>query len=494
MEKVKRRIFFWVLVALFFITTVYVILYAGGYRFDLSKGIFVHSGTITIKPNPTNVDVSIDGDIITSKKINRINNSYSLTGFVPREYNMIVSADGYKSWSKKIDVHSGVSTEFWNLVLVRNEYEKEDYGAPGISKFFISPQSERLVFVQNVQGGFSTKILNIEDDDIENNFTFAKWNFIDDLRGENIEWSPQEDYISVPVQRLSGSTTEDAAEYGYFILNPDTNETFNLNDFLNKKNISHVRWDPKDKEYLFFLSENSLYRANVENKNDITLIAENVANFDLSKTNVYYLQLPNSLVYKTSLDGQSQKEQITKNFPDKKSSINNNFFVVYDDLRIAFINKNKELVVYNGETSNGEYFKKLSDNVEGIQFSDDGKKLLYWTKNEISVLYLIDWGVQPFRVRNDVENITRYSQEIKNVQWFNKDYEHVIFSVDAQVKIIELDPRGQRNCLDLIKIDAENPFLIYNNTIEKLLFIDKNENSSNLFSIVFPEKTSILGF
>jgi len=490
MEKVRRRIFFWVLVALFFATAGYVILYAGGYRFDLKRGIFVHSGTITIKSNPTNVNVSVNGNIITSKKLNRINSSYSLTGFIPKEYDMTVSADGYKSWSKKVDVHSGLSTEFWNLVLVRNEYEKEAYDAPGISKFFISPKSKRLIFVQNVSGGFSTKILNIDNNKIENNFTFAKWNFIDESKKENIEWSPQEDYLSVPVQRI----TESATEYAYFILNPSTNETFNLNDFLNMQNISHVRWDPKDKRYMFFLNGSSLYRANIEEKGDVTLIAENVANFDLSKTNVYYLQLPNSLVYKTSLDGQSQKEQITKNFPDKSSLADNNFFVVYDDSRIAFINKNKELVVYNGGTSGEEYFKKLSDNAEGIQFSDDGKKMLYWTKNEISVLYLTAWGVQPFRAINDVENVTRYSEEIKNVQWFNKDYEHVIFSIGAQVKIIELDPRDQRNCLDLIKIDANNPFLIYNNTIEKLLFIGKSDNVSNLFSIIFPEKTNILGF
>ncbi len=494
MEKVNRRIFFWVLVVLFFVTTTFVISYAGGYRFDLKRGVFVHSGTITLKSNPTNVNVSIDGDTITSKKLNRINSSYSLGGFIPREYSVAVSAEGYKSWSKKIDVHSGLSTEFWNLVLVRNEYERTAYDASEIKKFFISPKSQRLIFVQNISGGFSTKILNLDDNKIENTFTFAKWNFIDDTKRENIEWSPQEDYLSVPAQRLVKNAEGETAEYAYFILNPSTNETFNLNDFVNMKNISHVRFDPKDKKYVFFLNGNSLYRSNIESQKDVVLIAENVANFDLSKTNVYFLQLPNSLVYKTSLDGQSQKEQITKNFPDGSFLADNNFFVVYDDSRIAFINKKKELVLYNGGLNEDEYFKKLSDNVEGIQFSDDGKKMLYFAKNEISVFFLTDWGVQPFRARNDSENITRYSEEIKNVQWFNKDYEHVIFSIGKQIKIIELDPRDQRNCSDLSAVNVSDPFLIYNNTMEKLLFIDEAEGVSNLFSIIFPEKTTILGF
>ena len=493
MEKVNRRIFFWVLVVLFLMTTTFVISYAGGYRFDLKRGVFVHSGTITLKSNPTNVNVSIDGDTITSKKLNRINSSYSLSGFIPRVYNMTVSAEGYQSWSKKVDVHSGLSTEFWNLVLVRNDYERTTYDASEIKKFFISPRSKRLIFVQDIPNGFSTKILNVDNNKIENKFTFARWSFIDDAKKENIEWSPQEDYLSVPVQKLA-KNTGDAIEYAYFILNPATNETFNLNDFVNMKNISHVRFDPKDKKYMFFLSGGSLYRANIEKQNDVILIAENVANFDLSRTNVYFLQLPNSLVYKTSLDGQSQKEQITKNFPDGSFLADNNFFVVYDDSRIAFINKKKELVLYNGGSNDDEYFKKLSDNVEGIQFSDDGKKMLYFTKNEISVFFLTDWGVQPFRVRNNTENITRYSEEIKNTQWFNKDYEHVIFSIGKQIKVIELDPRDQRNCSNLTTVDVDNSFLIYNNTMEKLFFIDKVGNASNLFSIIFPERTTILGF
>lgn len=491
MEKLKRRIIFWFLTGLFIMTALYVVLYASGYRFDFKNGIFVHSGSITIKSNPTNTDVDINGELFTSKKLNRINSSYSLGGFLPKEYELMIGLDGFRTWSKKVEVHSGVSSEFWNIILVRNEYERTAYDASGIKKFFISPKSKRLVFVQDVAGGISAKILNIKDNAIENNFTLARWNFVDDYRKENIEWSPQEDYLSLPVQSIS-KNTDDAIEYAYFILNPDTNESFNLNEFLGVKNISRVRWDPKDKQYLFFLSEGSLYRANIEEKNDTILIAGNVANFDLSKTNVYYLQLPNNLVFKSSLDGQSQKEQITEIFPDI-STADNATFVVYDDSRIAFIDKNKNMVLFNNGLFEDRYFNKLAEKIEGIQFSDDGKKMLYWTKNEISVFYLTNWDVQPFRSRNNVENITRHSEQMENVQWFNKDYEHIIFSIGSQIKIIELDPRGQRNCFDLIKTNVESPFLIYNNTLEKLLFVDTKDSITNLFSIIFPEETTILG-
>jgi hypothetical protein len=486
-EKLQRKIIFWTLVCLFFISATYIVFYARGYRFNFQRWVFVYSGSITIKSNPQKVDVDIDGKIFTSKKLNRINSSYGISGLIPDDYLLTVKAEGFKDWSKKVDVHSGLSTEFWNVLLVKNEYEKTAYDCAKIKKFFISPKSGRLIFVADVAGGFSAKILDIENNTIENNFTFARWNFVDDAKKENIEWSPKEDYLSVPVQKNSGGKIE----YAYFILNPSGNEQFNLNDFLAKPEISHVRWDPADKRYLFFLSAGTLYRANIEQKEDITLIAENVSSFDLSKTGVYFLEMPNQLVFKKELDGQSEKTQITQNFPGTNNS-ESEMFVVYDDARIAFLNKEGDLVIFNDGAS-GKFFNKLAENVVGFQFSDDGKKLLYWTKNEISVHFLRDWGVQPFRSENETANITRYAGEIRNIQWFNADYEHIIFSIDSKIKIIELDPRDQRNCADLQETTKSNPFLIYNNTLEKLIFIDENELSDNLFSIDFPEKTTILG-
>ena len=253
-----------------------------------------------------------------------------------------------------------------------------------------------------------------------------------------------------------------------------------------------MRWDPRDRDYLFFLLSNSLYRANIKEKDNLSLIAEDVSSYELSKTDVYFSRLTNQLVYKSSLDGKSDKYQITDNFPEVNSLLIDKL-IIYDESRIAFLNSDKRLFIYN-KGEHGNYFRKLSDNIEGMQFSNDGKKIIYWTKNEISVYFLRDWNVQPTRSENEIQGITRYSEELKNVQWF-KDYEHIIFSSGAQIKIIELDSRDHRNTMDLPRLDIDNSFIVYNNSLEKLFFIDKGPASDNvLYSIIFPEKTSILGF
>lgn len=484
MQGPGRTILFWTLVALFGITAPIVVMRARGYRFDFNRGVFVHSGTISTKINPPNVEIQIDGEIETSKRLNRINNSFNISGLIPKTYDIQISAHGFQPWSKKTSVHSGLASEFWNVLLVKNEYERDHYNTGGIEKFFISPKSERLIYISSKESKTSAKILNIQGKTIEAEFDFPEWQFIPDEIKENIEWSPEEDTLSIPLKKMADG------KYAYFIASPGTKTFFNFNEFIEKEEIQNVRWDPKDKNYLFFLSDNSLYRANITDKNNIVAISENVSGYDLSHDAVYFLKMPNQLVYKSGLNGAGEKIQLTSSFPDS-SSTQIEKIIVYDDLRMVFLDKNKHLFIYNrGEFET--YFRKLANEIEGMHFSDDGKKLLHWTKNEISVLFLRQWTVQPFRNENEIQNITRYSDNLANVQWF-KDYEHIMFSIGSQLKIIELDSRDHRNCMDIAKATIDNPFVIYNSYLEKLFFIDKNESGSELYSIIFPEKIPFFG-
>ena len=499
MEKKKRTIFFWSLVIIFFIITPAIILYAKGYRFDLQRGVVVHSGTISIKANPQDINISLDGKISESKSLNRVNGSYNVPGLMPGSYDLSISADGYQSWNKKIEVHSGLASEIWNVILARNDYTKTDYNTEAIEKFFVSPKSKYIIYTQNSGDNLTTNILDIKNKTIANSFTFPGWKFIPDEKRENIEWSPNEDYVSVPVRKTVTTENTDSitkkvsaaetTQYAYSILDPAQKTSFNLNDLLQNNDINYVRWDPQDKNYLFYLSENSLYRTNINNITDTITIAQDVSSFDLSKNNIFYSVRPHELVYRKNLDGSGDPIQITSDFPE---DITQNFrLIVYDNARIALLTQNKSLYVFNsGEFDS--YYRKLGSDIEGLQFSDDGKKLLYWTNNSMSVYYLRNWNVQPTRTENSIEDITRYSEGIKNIQW-TKDYEHVIFSVGAQMKVIELDPRDHRNCMDLPKTTSDTPIIVDNHAQERLYFIDTKNSSTSLYSIVFPEPTPIFG-
>lgn len=487
MEKIKRSIFFWTLSVLFLATGPLVILYSQGYRFDFHRGVFVHSGTITFKANPQNFSAVVNGKLNDSKQLNRINSSYNISGLLPGDYEIRLERDGFQSWSKKTDVHSGLASEFWNILLVRNNYDKTEYNTPGAEKFFISPKSDYFAYEKTNETSLDVVLYNSGNDQAEKNYSFPNWRFIDNSRKENVEWAPDQSYLSIPLEKDSD---KDSKEYAYSIIDVDNNSSFSLNEMLNLKNISNVRWDPKEKGYLFFLNENSLYRINVKDNASLVKISDNVSSFDLSKTALYFVKNPNNLVFKTAFDGKSEQTQITSSFPGENNS---EIFriITYDDDRIALISQEKNLYIYN-KAERGTYFRKIGEGIEGVHFSDDGKKLLFWNKNEISAYFVSDWKVQPLRFEDELTNVTRYSDEIKNVQWF-KDYEHIIFNTGKYVKIIELDPRDHRNCMDMVDTTNENPFIIYSNYLEKMYFIDTKENSTAIYSVDFPEPTPILG-
>jgi len=491
MKKRGRVIFFWSLAALFLIVAPYVVFRAKGYRFDFDRGVFVYSGIISVKSNPQKIDLYVDGELEDSD-INRINGSLNITNLMPREYNLTVKADGFQEWSKRVRVRSGLATEFWNVILIKNNYEKKEHSSGDVSSFFISPKNDFVACTQNLEGGAGVKILDIEKNTISEEFEIPEMLFDFNSREENIEWSPEGNYLSLPVKKATETNDEDyEQEFIYLILQLGEKEIISLNELLGKEKIKNVRWDPREKNYLFFLSKNSLFRANISKAEDLTLIAEDVSSFDLSQNAIYYSQIPKELVFKANLDGQGNREQLTTDFPQELSQPNEKL-IVYDKSRIAFLNQDKNLFLYNNEDGKEKVFKKIGERIKGMQFSDDGKKLLYWSENEIFTYFLRDWNVQPTRLANENSSVTRFSEKIRNVQWF-KDYEHVIFNVGNGIKIIELDPRDKRNLMDLVAVSNPEVKAVYNNSLELIFFTDNKADGSSLYSIAFPEKTTFLG-
>lgn len=479
-----RIIFFWSLVALFVVTAPIIIFYAQGYRFSFQQGIFIYTGSITIKSNPQKIDIFINGKPASKKKTNLINNSYHIDGIKPGEYLLEISAPGYNNWTKKIAIHSGVSTEFWNVLLVKNEYSRTKYPVAGIRDFFISPDQKFIVYTQKESNEFLVKIMDIGSGITKNIFSSLEYQPVEEkipAYRENIEWSPQTKKLIIP-------TEKDGRKF-YFIVDIESLETANLKDIVKAEEIKNVRWDVDRKNNFFYMSGTKLYRANITGS-EIVLLAENVASYDISPSGIFYFHIPDGIVYKADSGDGATIAQITNSSPEKSEDFDYRI-IAYDEERLVLFGKNGGFFVYN----NGEldtYFKKLSSEINGVQFSDDGKKLIYWDDYEIASYFLRDWDVQPQRQENESKSITRFSQKITAVQWSN-DYEHVIFAVGNEIKIIELDHRDHKNLANLTTLVAENSRVSADFSQNKIYFTDTERKETSLYSIDFPEKNGILG-
>lgn len=480
-SEIPRKIFFWTLFVLFWFVAISIIGYAFGYSFSFERGVFIYTGSITLKTTPQEVDVYIDGVHIPSKLHNKINNSYHITGIKPGSYLLEVKAPGFQEWSKRISVHSGISTEFWNVVLVQKSYAREDYDMPGIQKFFISPRENLAAISQQIENDFIVKIFNPGTLETKQIFLANDYKFTDDSK-ENIEWSPEGHRIIIPSVNENGKN--------YFIASTEKMEQPSiLKEMTSHENLSHVRWDPDNKDVLFYMSNNDLWRLDLNNPQSNMRVAENISSYDITPDSLFYFQLPEGIIYETEFDG-SKRKQITLSSPEMIDPTYQ--IIVYDEDRIVMQNKSNNLYIFN-KSKDGSYFNKLSSDAVGTQFSDDGKKLLFWSNHEISAYFVRAWDVQPARSENEIMQVTFLSDPIENVQW-TRDYEHVLFTNNNRIKMIEIDKRDNRNMVDILTLNSNSALLINNFVDNKLYYTEKNDDGQNsLHAIYFPEKDNLFG-
>lgn len=467
-ETRVKRIFFWTLVISFFITAPLVVFHTIGYRFNMERGIFVYSGSVTIKPTPREVNVFIDDKQISKGVINFLNYSYHIEGLTPGEYSLKVEAPGYYSWFKKIHIHSGLSTEFWNIFLIKKHYAEISYPSGFLNSFFISPDNKKIALAENIQNGVIIKILDIKKEKIEYSFPFINYKFSNKEK-ENIEWSPKEGRLSVPLWRDGKKT--------YFIINIGSKESFNLNKKLGKQNLQRVRWSSREKNVVLYIFQENIFKTDLLKIDGSSLIAENIAGYDLSGQELFYLSKDNGIIYKKSIKDDSDAEQITTQSINIKTG-NNLRMIAYDEKRIAIIDQDGNLYLYNNSGEKGDSINKIGEGVLGLHFSNDGKKMVFWNKKEILVYFLQKWETQPIRNEGDLINIVRFYQDIQNVEWF-RDYEHIIFTVGDVVKMVEIDRRSHRNVYDIIKIRDEHPKVIYTTQKDNLFFTNISDGNNN---------------
>jgi hypothetical protein len=482
MAKFYRRLFFWIFFLLFFITTPLAIYYSQGYRFDKYKKIFIHSGSITIKSTPSSVNIYLNGKLQPSRTLDIINNSITLNGIRPGNYNLRVAAEGYGTWEKNIEVHSGVSTEFWNVFLPPLNYAPKELAATDAQRYFPSPFGKKIAYMKKNGDQLEIWSLDIKSDKSVLLFSQKGLDFPDDPL-ENAEWNFKEKLLAFPVIKNG--------QKDFLILDSENSQNpMLLSEATGFSPLDRARWSPSDQKIVYFLAKSekeSLHRIDIDTKIQETIL-ENIKAYDMSSSSIFFLK-DNDIIYKTNLDGGNENQITFASIPLSEGS-GRLRLIAYDNDRQAIISANNEFFIHNN--SDSDTIKKIADDILGVQFSDDGKKILYWKNNEIFVFYLRKWEVQPRREENEIEQIVRFSAPVRNIFWY-RDYAHIFFSTQGKMKVIELDSRDHRNIFDILSYNSENFLSSYDSSNGIYYFLDQVGEKRKLFFINIPEQTSFFG-
>lgn len=487
-----RSLLFWTFIGLFFITASSVLFYTFGYRFNLERGIFVYTGSISIKSSPETVDIRVDGELIPNAKLGILNNSIHIGGLAPGKHFIEISAPDYLPWSKKTTVQSGLSTEFWNVLLIKKVPVMESIaGTEDAIKIFQAPKPGLFAVVKENDGQLTIDAIDTNANTNEELLSFQ--NIVLPQDGEeNVEWSPDNRKLLVPLEQAGARL--------YFIVDIETKRISLLHELTknqDKNSLRNPRWDPANRNLLFYLDNVGLRRIDTEDLKTIpALVKENVRDYNFSGKNIYYLSHDNGIIYRLSANGiDSEPTQVTTIPID---IIPDSFYllVLYDDSRLAIREqKTGKLWIYNKISPAEIILRQIAEKgIKGVQFSNDGKKLLFFTDNEISIYFLRDWEAQPTRDHDTATQIARFSSVLKNVQW-TIDYEHILFSSNGNAKIIELDNRDRRNILDFAT--SPTPYLQVLSRFEEnyVYFVSsQTDETNNVSRTRFSEPSTFLGF
>ncbi len=482
MKKSVRKILFWVFFAAFLIISPSVILYSQGYRFDWYKNIFIHSGSITVKSLPSTVDIYINGEKAEGNSLDIINRSITIGGLRPGNYDLRVRADGYREWQKNIEVHSGISTEFWNVLLVPNSIAPEKIDAGDAKKIFLSPSKKKIAYLAETGEAKEIRYYDLEN---EKNILLHKNSelFLSDRKFSSVDWNTRENMILCPVMN------EEKKDVVIVDLGGKNSEFFASQKF-EVENIEKARWSLSNEYEFYFLSKPegkdsySLYLANVYYES-LKLVSDDVAAYDISANHLYLLK-DNDTLHQTDLGGKGAVQIAAENLSVEKKM--GSRLIAYDRERQIILDGSGNLLIHN--KGKEDIVKKFEGNVQDAQFSNDGKKLLFWRDYDINVMFLRDWDDQPRRKENEIQQLIRFSSPISNVSWC-RDYEHVFFANSKSMKLISIDSRDHRISSDIFQFTTDDFFSTYDPANRILYYLDGENIDRGIFFFEFPKGEGI---
>ncbi len=518
-NPLSRIIFFWVMACSCILVTCTVIFLSLGYRVSVTDNIMtlIYTGSIKYKSEPRDVTVTIDGRIPGAQRLNFINGTYHITGVRHGLHDVRIEASGYKPWEKTVRVRSGITTDFWNVPLVREKYEQTRH--PSVvapQKTYFSADLAFLAYPQTVTDDTQTlfvPVISIADGTAINTLSFTDTAFAG-APHENIEWSPSQESLIIPVERLVNESIENQSanddistprkDYVITRIDPESEYYVYISEILpdfdpgtlkplNFDSLSHVRWHPRRTDVVFFIADGSLYELTVSTEEDSVQeeakkIAENVVAYDFADDGLYILDQSGRLFGSSSFSLTEDLTEITF-FPSSKDQPGSVRLIAYDENRIAHITTNTgDLTVYNLDTTNEqEVTRRLETGIIDAQFSDDGKKLLFYSSNKVFVYFVRDWIAQPQRDFNTIKEVTASANGITSVLWIS-DYEHVITVIGDTLNLVGIDHRGGFQETNILTRNLADQNVVMNKNDHILYFTDKfdSDDFPILRSIVFP--------
>lgn len=404
-----RQIFFIFFVTLFILSIPPVMLYTAGWSFNFKKSKFEKTGSLLINTATAGVTLYLNETVMDS------GNEFRIKNVLPGEYLIKLSKAGYFDWQKKLEVKSELTTFVKDARLVK--IPALVLSDKAIREFFPSPAKEKAIYLkdEDTKKTYSLWILETES---------GKTQKITDsvLPVKNILWSANEERILVETNQ---------GLRAYDIKNGEIKMPF-LDDALGAK------WDSSNSLILYIQKIDGIYKYDFLFNAPEKLHYAQTATAEFAASDGYLYTIKQSALRQTGNNETISIPLERKNY--KIKSITNKKIYLLDEA-------NQKLQIFDLP------LQKLSAPAiiaNAKAFDISGDNLLFHNDFEIWT-YHFPTGAK--------ELLTRFGKNIKKAAWTG-DNNSIIFSLDGEIKMIELDKRDMRQTTDLLRLKSIEDFLL----------------------------------
>ncbi len=415
MNKNIRKILFNSFLIFFFIVTPILVFYTQGYRFDFEKKEIIQTGGLYFEIQPNQSSVYLNNKFV--KKTDFLFHSILIENLLPKKHKVTIKKEDYVSWEKELEVKEKQVTEVSTITLFPRDFKFQSISKK-VEKFWVSPQEEKIVWLEKEKEDWELKIYNLNNE-LQSHLLKEK-----DISRRNV------DFINL-------NFSKDGKKIYLKVIAAEQLKNFSLNIDEGASSLKEERKSEINKKI--------------------------IASTSLNNEN-YFLN-DSGFLYKTKED--IRKEKITQ-----KEKLNKKSFKVTKETPyqlhvfpdFVFLQEKNKTYKLNYKTKEFEFF---GENIKNFKLSPDSKSIAYSSNGEIWIISL-----KKTKIYNQKEKVflVRFSEQIKNLYWINPDY--LVFNTENNIKITEIDIRDH---LNIINIDSSQGTEIFWSPITKRLYLLKNK-------------------
>ncbi len=394
----------------FLIISPLIILYSLGFKYNWQKKHWEKTGVFFIKSFPKDAEIYLD------ELPNKKTTPTQITRLLPKNYAVKISKKQYRPWLKNLTIQSEKTTFIEDVSLIYENFNWQMIKDGSFTGLLASPNKQLLAVTEKNQN------------------TETIWLY--QLAGNKISQLYQTK--SSPVNLLAWSFSgqrlliKQAGEY--LILNLENpNSSLNLKQ-LAKHNLSEVRWHNANDNILYGLNGETLWQVNLLNKSAEPIVKDKLLSYAPFKNHLIGISKDKDKLYLKLYENNKTKTLFS--LPNSKKYL---FQEEANGQLILIDQEQRQLFLIKPEDETQPVVNVLK-NVDGFEWHD--QQLLYWNNSELWIFY---------PQSNEKILLERSSQPITYGFW-HPNAAYVYGQVGNQLKLYELDSRGERNIYNLFNL------------------------------------------